>query len=224
MRASPATPRRSTHSGNSTTTGFSPTPPPTQPSRDEGKDKLSRGQAEGSIAPAAGDDTPAQARKVTTFSIRSATPADVAPIETLLTQLGYRSVGGGLDGRIKGLLADPRAGVLLAADGDLVLGLVTTYRVPVAHEAGTWCRLTALVVDESYRGSGVGHALVAAAEATARSMGCSRIEATSGIERTDAHRFYERLGYSRDAEHFLKRLTQSDSTARPSIISEKSGQ
>jgi predicted N-acetyltransferase YhbS len=154
------------------------------------------------------------------FSIRAATPADVEAIEMLLAQLGYPTGAGEMHGRVEGLLMDPRAGVLIAADDDLVLGLATIYHVPVAHEAGPWCRLTALVVDESHRGYGIGQALVAAAERAARSAGCSRMEATSGIERTGAHRFYERLGYSCEAAHFLKRLTPRDATPPRALLAE----
>jgi hypothetical protein len=48
--------------------------------------------------------------------------------------------------------------------------------------------------------------LVAAAETAAREAACSRIEATSALHRTGAHRLYERLGYGRTSAHFLKRL------------------
>jgi GNAT superfamily N-acetyltransferase len=79
---------------------------------------------------------------------------------------------------------------------------------PVAHERGPWCRITALVVHDGYRGRGVGTALAAAAEDAARAAGCARVEATSAIDRHDAHAFYERRGYRREAAHFLKRLRE----------------
>jgi GNAT superfamily N-acetyltransferase len=105
------------------------------------------------------------------------------------------------------LFAHPRAGVLVATDGHPLLGLATTYLVPVAHDTGPWYRLTALVVDERERGRGVGQALIKTAEAIARDAGCSRIEATSATDRNDAHAFYEHLGYAQEADHFLKRFT-----------------
>lgn len=82
------------------------------------------------------------------------------------------------------------------------------YFVPVVHQVGDWCRITALVVDENARGRGVGQALISAAEEAALATGCVRIEATSARRRKDAHRFYDRLGYARDTLHFVKILVR----------------
>jgi len=124
----------------------------------------------------------------------------------LFSQLGYQSSEDAFSERFAALIADPQADVLVATDDEALLGVATTYRVLVAHESGSWCRLTALVVDETQRGRGVGRELVRAAEALARDAGCARIEATSAIHRTAAHAFYEQLGYACEANHFLKRL------------------
>jgi hypothetical protein len=48
--------------------------------------------------------------------------------------------------------------------------------------------------------------LTEAAEQAARDIPCARIEATSALHRTGAHRLYQGLGYGRTSAHFLKRL------------------
>jgi len=53
-----------------------------------------------------------------------------------------------------------------------------------------------LVVDRSHRRSGVGRVLVDAAEAWARQQGCAVVRLWSSSTRTEAHRFYEGLGYT----------------------------
>ena len=48
--------------------------------------------------------------------------------------------------------------------------------------------------------------MVAFAEERARALGAATLELTSNKRRTDAHRFYERLGYARSHEGFKKVL------------------
>jgi GNAT superfamily N-acetyltransferase len=143
---------------------------------------------------------------MTAVAVRSARLADADQLARLFDQLGYPQTGDALRGPLENMLADPRADVLVADDGGGLVGAATYLLVPVAHDSRPWCRITALVVDEAHRGHGIGRMLVAAAEGAARHAGCSRIEATTALQRTGAHRFYERFGYGRTSAHFLKRL------------------
>jgi GNAT superfamily N-acetyltransferase len=146
--------------------------------------------------------------------IRRAVVADAAAVSRLFAQLGYDVDEAQVARRIAELEVDTRSRVLVAVNEEGVVGAATIYFVPVAHQAGPWCRITALVVDERVRARGVGRALVAAAEDAAAQAGCARIEATSALRRENAHRFYERLGYSREANHFLKLLSVGHSATR----------
>jgi GNAT superfamily N-acetyltransferase len=53
----------------------------------------------------------------------------------------------------------------------------------------------AVRVHEAYRSCGVGHAMLAWAISEARQRGCALVQLTTDKTRTDAHRFYERLGF-----------------------------
>jgi GNAT superfamily N-acetyltransferase len=53
-----------------------------------------------------------------------------------------------------------------------------------------------LVVDEKYRGRGIGRALMQHAEAWAREHGCATVSLRSNVIRNEAHAFYKGLGYS----------------------------
>jgi GNAT superfamily N-acetyltransferase len=143
---------------------------------------------------------------MTAVAVRSARLEDAAQLARLFDQLGHPQTGDALGGPLENLLADPRADVLVADDGATLIGAATYFLVPVAHDSRPWCRITALAVDEAHRGHGIGRMLVAAAETAARDAACSRIEATSALHRTGAHRFYETLGYGRTSAHFLKQL------------------
>jgi GNAT superfamily N-acetyltransferase len=74
----------------------------------------------------------------------------------------------------------------------------------VLHRAGPVGRVTALVVEASSRGCGIGRALMEAAERWTAEQGCVLIEVTSNQRRVDAHRFYEKLGYERTSFRFSR--------------------
>lgn len=138
--------------------------------------------------------------------IRSVRPGEAGRLARLFDQLGHPQTADALRERLERVLSDDRADVLVAEDDGVLVGAATYFFVPVAHDDRPWCRITTLVVDEARRGHGIGQKLVEAVEKAASDASCSRIEATSALHRTGAHRFYERLGYGRGSAHFLKRL------------------
>jgi GNAT superfamily N-acetyltransferase len=131
--------------------------------------------------------------------------ADLPAFPALLAQLGYPAEPEALPGRIERI----RAGggrVVVAREGDEVLGLVALAFIPLVHHEQPLARISALVVAEAARGRGVGRRLVAEAERIARAAGCTRIEVTSADHRAAAHAFYLALGYAEKRRRFLKSL------------------
>ena len=127
----------------------------------------------------------------------------------LLDQLGYPTTEAAVHERLDYWLDDP-AGRLIGADddGDLI-GVAALVVLPILEVTGKLGRLIALVVDERYRGRGVGQALVTAAEEQARAAGCVKMEVTSSRYRTRTHEFYQQLGYGdicASSARFLKSL------------------
>jgi GNAT superfamily N-acetyltransferase len=61
---------------------------------------------------------------------------------------------------------------------------------------GRCAEIGSVHVHPDHRGSGVGGELVRHAIERARGLGCYRVQLTSNAARPDAHRFYERLGFS----------------------------
>jgi GNAT superfamily N-acetyltransferase len=105
--------------------------------------------------------------------------------------------------RLERLVADPDVVLLLAWDGDDIVGTTTVivYTTPFWIKA----RLDEVVVDERVRGKGVGEALVKAALDVGRDRGAQIAELQSGrgSNREAAHRLYERLGFRiRDSDVF----------------------
>ena len=145
---------------------------------------------------------------MTTFTIRPATAGDAAELARLLTALGY-PVTTELAAARFATFSDAGEEAIAAADADgtRLLGLATLHATPVLHRAGPVGRVTALVVDPDARGRGIGRALMAAAEAWAAGRGCVLMEVTSNRRRTDAHAFYERLGYAGTSIRFGKEFS-----------------
>ena len=97
--------------------------------------------------------------------------------------------------RLERLVADPDVTLLVAKDGDEIVGTTTVivYTTPFWIKA----RLDEVVVEASARGKGVGEALVNAALQVGREKGAQVAELQSGRgpNREAAHRLYERLGF-----------------------------
>jgi GNAT superfamily N-acetyltransferase len=80
-----------------------------------------------------------------------------------------------------------------------------------------------MVVAAEVRGRGIGAQLVGAAETALVAGGCQLVEVTSSLARTEAHRFYERLGYERTSVRLAREpgaegAEGSVSTALPAAI------
>ena len=97
--------------------------------------------------------------------------------------------------------------MIVAEAGAEIAGLIATHVVPRIEEDAPSCRVIAIVVAARHRRGGVATALVAVAEAEARAHGSRRLDLSSGDWRADAHAFYERVGFERRAQAFIKRLS-----------------
>ena len=147
------------------------------------------------------------------FTIRPATAADEAAVLALLEELfeppgafppGYTWERGS-EG-FRWALARDHADVLLAVDGDAIVGLASVYADIQSIRFGKRCWLQDLVTRKTHRSRGVGQALLAAAGEWARERGCNHLELSSGLGRIDAHRFYEREGMAKASYTFTLRL------------------
>ncbi|MFF3755175.1 GNAT family N-acetyltransferase [Streptomyces sp. NPDC002018] len=131
--------------------------------------------------------------------ISPATAADVDVISEILGEIeayyGGQPTPGDRDQIRAALFSDrPAASVLLARDGEQVLGLASyTFLWPAAG-ADTSLYLKELYVRTTARRQGVARAFMATLEAVAAAAGCSRIEWTADTDNPAALAFYEALG------------------------------
>ena len=86
--------------------------------------------------------------------------------------------------------------LLIAEFGDEVVGSLQITFIPgLAKIGGTKMLIEQVRVVSPRRGTGIGSKIIAAAIALARQRRCKSVELASHRTRTDAHRFYARLGY-----------------------------
>jgi GNAT superfamily N-acetyltransferase len=132
--------------------------------------------------------------------VREATPEIQAALARLLPQLNPTLPAPDME-RLERLMGDPDVTLLVARDGDAIVGTTTVivYTTPFWIKA----RLDEVVVDASARGKGAGVALIQAALDVGRANGAQVAELQSGRgpARDAAHRLYARLGFKiRDSD------------------------
>jgi GNAT superfamily N-acetyltransferase len=142
--------------------------------------------------------------KTSGILIRESRSSDHVTIALLLQQLGYQTTPALVLQKIEAMLLSPMDKIIVASVGEEVIGSISLHALPLFHMAGSLGRITSMVVDERYRGNGVGNALIDAAEHWFRQVGCVKLEVTSGDHRQTAHHFYERHGFLRDGQRLSK--------------------
>lgn len=133
------------------------------------------------------------------ITIREVTISDVDQLAALCQELGYPTTTSDLQHRLRIIEQFSTHHVYISAlpHGQLV-GWVHVYLCPLV-EIDLEAEIGGLVVDAGYRQLGVGRSLMHQAEVWAREQGCTAVRLRSNVVRTDAHVFYERLGYHRQA-------------------------
>ena len=92
--------------------------------------------------------------------------------------------------------ADPRQRLLVAEAGGRIVATLVLIIVPnLTHVGRPWAVIENVVVAHGERDRGCGEILMRHAIDEARRAGCYRLSLTCNKRRTDASRFYERLGF-----------------------------
>ena len=131
-----------------------------------------------------------------TTAIRPMTFSDFEQVATLAGELGYPSSRAQIEARFRDMEGDPDSRVFVATDPDgRVWGWVHVFGHHLMVSEGA-AEVGGLVVASTARGHGIGRSLMASAEAWARERGYTRLTLRSNTIRTEAHRFYQDLGYT----------------------------
>jgi GNAT superfamily N-acetyltransferase len=93
--------------------------------------------------------------------------------------------------------ADPNHGLFIAGKNGEIIGTFQLSFIPnITYQGGWRAQVEGVFVSAKYRDRGIGTAMMQWAIARAREKGCCLVQLTSFNERTDAHRFYRKLGFA----------------------------
>ena len=149
---------------------------------------------------------------MSSYTIRDAQAGDVTALIRLLRQMDPPDEApdeAAARAALETIDRQPGMRIAVAEAGETVVGAVMLAVLPnLSHHASPWAQMENLVVDESHRCRGVGHALMAWCEATARDAGCYKLQFQSRNHRRDSHRFYRNLGYQALTVGFRRYLTE----------------
>lgn len=141
------------------------------------------------------------------MTIREATTADIDGILALQPQI-YRveKTDPGAKKALAEQLKDDTCTVLVAVkdgppsragEAGKIVATSTIYYIMVAVRNRPYALFEGLVVDQSERGQGTGTAMLKEMIAIAKYKNCYKIIFTSGEDRSEAHAFYEKMGFKK---------------------------
>lgn len=139
--------------------------------------------------------------------LRRATPDDINALIALLADDPISASRGDVASdadrdsyatALEEVLAEPSNDLLVVALDDETVGTLQLTSIPgLARRGSRRLLVEAVRVRSTLRSSGIGSAVMRwVSDAAAPALGASLVQLTSDAARTDAHRFYERLGYT----------------------------
>ena len=137
--------------------------------------------------------------------VRVAKMSDISGLLPLMDQLGYPTSRKELETQFKRFTKNDGYGIAVAVLDEKVIGLVAWSASSLFVLNKVRFHIEGLVVDEKYRGCGVGKKLMLFVEDIARKFSPAIIDLTSGLRRAKdgSHEFYKTLGYQNDG-HMAK--------------------
>lgn len=106
--------------------------------------------------------------------------------------------------------ASPDNRLIVAELDGRVVGTLQITLIPGLSFRGAWRgQIEAVRIVSDQRGNGLGAAMIDWAVDRCRERDCFMVQLTSSSSRTDAHRFYERLGWAQSHKGFKLKLREA---------------
>ena len=139
-------------------------------------------------------------------NVRVAVSTDAAALQSLYRQLVDDDKVNVTESGIQDLAEDTRTRLFVCEfEGVVCATILVSLCVDVMYAGQPFAVIENLVVDQAYRGYGIGQLLLNAVERFCLSRSCSKMMLLSSASRVDAHRFFERVGFRGDLKRgFVK--------------------
>jgi len=128
----------------------------------------------------------------------------------LLEQLGSPGTAAFINEKITRMTSSPDEALLVYEIEGEVQALISLHFIPQIALPGDFARISYFVVDDRFRGQGVGREMLAYGTQLARKRQCNRFEVHSHARRTGAHRFYIREGFEESPKYLIKGLAREE--------------
>jgi GNAT superfamily N-acetyltransferase len=140
---------------------------------------------------------------MTDIEIRTAVPGDLPAIVTMLADDELGATRESPDdltvyhAAFERLRNDPNQLLMVAVRDDTVIGTLQLTIIPgLSRRGSTRSLIEGVRVHSSARGAGIGEQMIRWAVEESGRQGCQLVQLTSDKARPEAHRFYERLGFT----------------------------
>jgi len=143
------------------------------------------------------------------FTTRTIENGDVKAISMLSEQLGYIATEHDTAAQILQINSSENDVAYVAMDAGRIIGWIHVFYA-LRIESQPFCEVGGLVVDEQYRGKGVGKILVEKAIQWSDRKNCKRLVVRSNAKRNEAHQFYIKLGFKEIKQQKVFELKNND--------------
>jgi GNAT superfamily N-acetyltransferase len=126
--------------------------------------------------------------------IRSISERDAEAINALSTQLGYTMPIEQTLANIRSVLGTTGHNAFVAIFENRIIGWIGVAEA-LQIESAPFCEIRGLIVDERYRGQGIGKLLIEKVKQWSKETGNKTLRLRCNMIRKEAHLFYQHLGF-----------------------------
>ena len=126
--------------------------------------------------------------------IRQIKSQDSEVVTQLTSQLGYPLSEVQIVKNIQAILSSKDHDAFVAVHENQVVGWIGVEQT-IMIEMAPYCEINGLVIDERFRGKGIGKLLIEKAKQWAKEKGNDRLRLRCNVKRKETHLFYQHLGF-----------------------------